>query len=173
MLNVAAIMGRLVADPELKTTPAGVHLCRFRLACERSYARPGEQRQADFLDVVAWRQTAEFVSKYFKKGSLIAVQGSVQSRQYQDKNGANRTAVEIAASSVSFAGGKKEAAPRDFEQQTQDYAAAASAPALAGAELYPGESLADYPPPGQRPQQPPEDGLDRLIEETAADDLPF
>lgn len=108
-----------------------------------------------------------------KKGSLIAVQGSVQSRQYQDKNGANRTAVEIAASSVSFAGSKKEAAPRDFEQQTQDYAAAASAPALAGAELYPGESLADYPPPGQRPQQPPEDGLDRLIEETAADDLPF
>lgn len=77
MLNVAAIMGRLVADPELKTTPAGVHLCRFRLACERSYARPGEQRQADFLDVVAWRQTAEFVSKYFKKGSLIAGQRPV------------------------------------------------------------------------------------------------
>lgn len=129
MLNVVAIMGRLVADPELKTTPAGVHLCRFRLACERSYARPGEQRQADFLDVVAWRQTAEFVSKYFKKGSLIAVQGSVQSRQYQDKNGANRTATEVLASQVSFCGGKATEKPavHDFEQQTENYACEANA----------------------------------------------
>lgn len=78
----------------------------FRIACDRNFARPGEQRQADFIDVVAWRQTAEFVSKYFQKGSLIAIEGSIQSRQYQDKNGNNRTAVEIVANNVSFAGSK-------------------------------------------------------------------
>lgn len=103
MLNVVALMGRLVADPELRTTPQGTNVCRFRLACDRSFVRQGEQRQADFLDVVAWRQTAEFVSKYFQKGSLIAIEGSLQTRQYQDKNGNNRTAVEVLADNVSFA----------------------------------------------------------------------
>ena len=106
MLNVVAIMGRLVADPELRTTPNGVNVVSFRIACDRNFARTGEQRQADFLDVVAWRQTAEFVSKYFQKGSLIAIDGSLQTRQYQDKNGNNRTAVEIVANNVNFAGPK-------------------------------------------------------------------
>lgn len=106
MLNVVAIMGRLVADPELRTTQTGINVVSFRIACDRNFARPGEQRQADFIDVVAWRQTAEFVSKYFQKGSLIAIEGSIQSRQYQDKNGNNRTAVEIVANNVSFAGSK-------------------------------------------------------------------
>lgn len=106
MLNVVAIMGRLVADPELRTTPNGVNVVSFRIACDRNFARAGEQRQADFLDVVAWRQTAEFVSKYFQKGSLIAIDGSLQTRQYQDKNGNNRTAVEIVANNVNFAGPK-------------------------------------------------------------------
>lgn len=106
MLNVVAIMGRLVADPELRTTPNGVNVVSFRIACDRNFARAGEQRQADFLDVVAWRQTAEFVSKYFQKGSLIAIDGSLQTRQYQDKNGNNRTVVEIVANNVNFAGPK-------------------------------------------------------------------
>ena len=65
MLNVVAIMGRLVADPELRTTPQGTNVCSFRIACDRNFARQGEQRQADFIDIVAWRQQAEFVSKYF------------------------------------------------------------------------------------------------------------
>ena len=69
MLNVVAIIGRLVADPELKTTANGVNMARFRIACERSYTRQGEQRQADFLNVVAWRQTADFVCKYLLKGA--------------------------------------------------------------------------------------------------------
>ena len=76
MLNVVAIMGRLVADPELRTTPSGTNVCSFRIACDRNFARQGEQRQADFIDIVAWRQQAEFVSKYFQKGSLIAIEGS-------------------------------------------------------------------------------------------------
>ena len=78
MLNVVAIMGRLVADPELRTTTQGTNVCSFRIACDRNFARQGEQRQADFIDIVAWRQQAEFVSKYFQKGSLIAIEGSLQ-----------------------------------------------------------------------------------------------
>ena len=107
MLNVVAIMGRLVADPELghTTQPGSTWSVSALRATAISPARV-EQRQADFIDVVAWRQTAEFVSKYFQKGSLIAIEGSIQSRQYQDKNGNNRTAVEIVANNVSFAGSK-------------------------------------------------------------------
>jgi len=106
MLNVVAIMGRLVANPELRTTQNGTNVTSFRIACDRNYARAGEQRQADFLDVVAWRQQAEFVCRYFQKGSLIAIEGSLQTRQYQDKNGNNRTAVEIVANNINFAGPK-------------------------------------------------------------------
>ena len=106
MLNVVALMGRLVYDPELKTTQNGTNVCNFRVSVDRSFARQGEERKADFIDVTAWRQTAEFVSKYFQKGSMIAVEGSLQTRQYQDKNGNNRTATEVLASQVSFCGGK-------------------------------------------------------------------
>lgn len=107
MINVVAIMGRLVADPELKTTPAGISVCTFRIACDRSFAQQGQQRQADFIDVVAWRHNADFLCKHFAKGSMVAVQGRLQTRQYQDRNGNNRTAVEIVAESLSFAGSSK------------------------------------------------------------------
>lgn len=106
MLNVVALMGRLTADPELKTTQSGTSVTSFTVAVERSFARAGEERKADFIDIVCWRNTAEFVCKYFQKGSLIAVDGSIQTRTYQDKNGNNRKAVEILASHVNFAGGK-------------------------------------------------------------------
>ena len=107
MLNSVCLMGRLTADPELKSTQSGVSVCSFRIACDRNFAQKGQERQADFIDVVAWRQSAEFICKYFQKGSLIAVEGSLQSRQYQDKNGNKRTAVEVLASQINFAGGKK------------------------------------------------------------------
>lgn len=107
MLNIVAIMGRLVADPELRTTQNGTNVCSFRIACDRNYTASGQERQADFIDVVAWRQSAEFISKYFQKGSMIAIDGSLQSRQYQDKNGNNRTAVEVLANHISFAGNTK------------------------------------------------------------------
>ena len=119
MLNVVAIMGRLVADPELRTTQSGTNVCSFRIACDRNFARQGEQRQADFIDVTAWRQTAEFVSKYFQKSSMIAIEGSLQTTSYQDKNGNNRTKVEVVASNVSFCGSKaaERAVVKDFDQQ--------------------------------------------------------
>ena len=120
MLNVVAIMGRLVADPELRTTTQGNSVCSFRIACDRSYVQQGQERQADFIDVVAWRHQADFVSKYFQRGSLIAVEGSLQTRQYQDKNGNNRTAVEVVANNISFAGAKRQDAQSapSYEQQT-------------------------------------------------------
>ena len=124
MLNVVAIMGRLVADPELRTTTQGNSVCSFRIACDRSYVQQGQERQADFIDVVAWRQQADFVSKYFQKGSMIAIEGSLQTRQYQDKNGNNRTAVEVVANNISFAGAKRQGSQNapSYEQQTASHA---------------------------------------------------
>lgn len=106
MLNVVALMGRLVRDPELKTTQSGLSVCSFTIACDRSYAKAGEERKADFIDIVVWRQTAEFVCKYFHKGSLIAIDGSIQTRNYEDKSGNKRTAVEIVATNCHFADSK-------------------------------------------------------------------
>ncbi len=109
-LNKVILIGNMVADPELKQTPNGISVCRFRLAVQRRYARAAEQGQqtADFLDVVAWRQSAEFVSKYFKKGSPILVCGQIQSRNWEDKDGAKRYTVEILADEVSFVGNKSD-----------------------------------------------------------------
>ena len=108
MLNCAAIMGRLVADPELKHTQNGIAVTSFTVAVNRSYAKPGEQREADFIDVVAWRGTAEFVCKYFAKGQVIVVQGSIQTRTYTDSNGNKRKAVELLAEQVHFGESKQE-----------------------------------------------------------------
>lgn len=123
MLNVVAIMGRLVHDPELRTTTQGTNVCTFRIACERSYTPKGQQCQADFVDIVAWGKTAEFICKFFQRGSMIVVDGSLQTRQYQDKHGNKRTAVEVVANNISFAGAKAADKPaaRDFGQQTQNY----------------------------------------------------
>ena len=111
MLNVVVLSGRLTADPELKTTQNGVSVCSFSIAVERRY-RQGEERQADFINIVTWRSSAEFVSKYFKKGQMIAVRGAIQTRRYQDKDGNNRTAFEVVADDVQFADfGKKEDKP--------------------------------------------------------------
>lgn len=104
MLNSVTLMGRLVADPELKTTQNGISVAAFRLAVERNYAPQGQERQADFIPCVAWRQTAEFISKYFAKGRMIAVDGSLQSRNYEDKNGQKRTAIEVIVERVHFTG---------------------------------------------------------------------
>ena len=107
MLNVVAIMGRLARDPELRQTTTGKSVASFRIACDRGRRDANGQSQADWIDVVAWDRTAEFVCKYFQKGSLIVVDGRLQTRTYQDKNtGANRTAVEVVANNINFAGPK-------------------------------------------------------------------
>ena len=104
MLNCAIIMGRLTADPELKTTANGVFVTSFCVAVDRNYSK-GE-KQTDFINVVAWRQTADFITRYFHKGDMIAVQGEIQTCNYEDRQGNKRTATEIVSNSVSFCGGK-------------------------------------------------------------------
>ena len=146
MLNIVAIMGRLVADPELRTTPAGHSVCSFRIACDRSYVQQGQERQADFIDIVAWRQQADFVSKYFQKGSMIAVEGSLQTRNYQDKQGISRTAVEVVANNISFAGAKRQdgqSAP-SYEQQTTSHVQQAKAAQNALQPAYTQGSMEDF-----------------------------
>ena len=108
MINRVVLMGRLVADPELKTTGSGVSVTSFRIAVDRNYVKQGAERQADFIDIVAWRGTAEFVCKHFNKGSLVAIDGQLQSRQYQTKDGQNRTAIEVVADNVSFTGERRD-----------------------------------------------------------------
>ena len=102
MLNTAILMGRLTADPELRYTGSNIPVTSFSLAVDRAY-KNGEERQTDFINIVAWRQRAEFVSKWFKKGQLVAVEGSIQTRRYTDKDGNNRTAFEVVANNVHFA----------------------------------------------------------------------
>lgn len=106
MINNVVLMGRLTADPEVRTTTTGKSVCSFSIAVERSYAKTSEQRQTDFINIVAWESTANFISKYFAKGSMIALQGQVQTRSYEDKNGNKRTAFEVLAREVSFCGSK-------------------------------------------------------------------
>lgn len=129
MLNTAILMGRLTSDPELRYTPNDAAVTSFTLAVERSYVISGADRQVDFIDVVVWRKTAEFVCKYFHKGQLVAVQGSIQTRSYTDKDGNKRKAFEVVAESVHFAESKKDksnessaAAPQndDFEEINLD-----------------------------------------------------
>lgn len=110
MLNIAALMGRLVADPELKHTSTDIAVTRFTIAVNRSYSKSSEDRKTDFIDIVAWRSTAEFVCKYFKKGNLIAVDGSIQTGSYQDKDGNKRKTFEVLANNINFVESKKSAA---------------------------------------------------------------
>lgn len=107
MLNHVVIMGRMVRDPELRQLDNGTSVTSFSVAVDRNYVdKTTNERQADFLNVVAWRQTADFVCKYFHQGDMIALEGSLQSRKYTDKDGNNRIAIEIVASNISFCGGK-------------------------------------------------------------------
>lgn len=120
MLNNVVLMGRLTADPELRHTPNDAAVTSFTLAVERSYVKAGDERQVDFIDIAAWRKTAEFVCKYFHKGQLVAVQGSIQTRSYTDKEGNKRKAFEVAADNVFFAEGRKEKADKAAEEQTAE-----------------------------------------------------
>ena len=109
MFNHVVLTGRLTADPELKTTTNGIPVTTFSIAVNRNY-RAGEEQQTDFINIVAWRQRAEFITKYFKKGSLIGIEGSIQTRRYQDKNGNNRTIFEVVVNNAQFVESKRDGA---------------------------------------------------------------
>ncbi len=110
MLNQVALMGRLTADPELRHTPSNISVTTFTLAVNRSYVKQGAERQTDFIDIVAWRNTADFICRYFKKGQMMALEGSIQTRTYTDKEGKNRKAFEVVASNVYFTESRSSAA---------------------------------------------------------------
>ena len=109
MLNSVIIMGRLTADPELRTTPSGVSVTRFTVAVDRRFQRQGEDRQTDFITVVAWRQTADFICRFFKKGSSICISGSIQTRTWNDQQNNKRYATEVVAEEAFFVDAKADA----------------------------------------------------------------
>ena len=129
MFNLVVLTGRLTADPELKYTTNNVPVTSFSIAVNRRY-KQGEEQQADFINIVAWRQTAEFVSKYFQKGSMIGIEGSIQTRRYVDKDtGKNRTAFEVIANNVRFVESKRnndvnvnvDEPPQSFNNSNDDF----------------------------------------------------
>lgn len=107
MYNKAILMGRICNDLELKTIPSGASVLSFRLAVDRAYQIKGEERKADFFNIVAWRSTAEFISRYFAKGRMILVEGELQTRQYVDKNGSTQNIVELVVNTAHFTGEPK------------------------------------------------------------------
>jgi single-strand DNA-binding protein len=106
MINNVTLMGRLTAAPELKQATSGASVTSFCIAVDRRYQQKDGGRQADFINCVAWRNTAEFITRYFNKGDLIAVTGEIQTRKYKDKSGNNRVAFEVVIDNASFCGGK-------------------------------------------------------------------
>ena len=126
MINSVVLMGRLTYEPELRTTSSGISVLRFQMAVDRNYQSQGQDRQADFIDCIAWRQTAEFISRYFHKGSMIAVEGSIQTGNYNDRDGNKRKSVEVVANQVSFCGSKAESQATNpaFSQPAPSYASA-------------------------------------------------
>ena len=109
MLNKAIIMGRLTADVELKSTTSGTSVVQFTVAIDRNFVKQGEERQTDFISCVAWKQTAEFIANHFGKGRMIAVEGRLQTRTYDDKNGTKHYVTEVIVEQASFTGEPKAA----------------------------------------------------------------
>lgn len=107
MINTVALTGRLTYEPEIKTTSGGVSVIRFQIACDRNYQAQGKEREADFIDCIAWRKTAEFIHQYFHKGSMIGIEGNIQTTNYTDKDGKQRKSTEVVANNVSFCGAKE------------------------------------------------------------------
>lgn len=138
-MNVVALMGRLTYEPELKVTPSGVSVMNFGIACDRKYQSNGE-KLTDFIDCQAWRQTAEFISRYFHKGDMIAIEGSIQTDNFTDKNGNKRKSVVVSVNNVSFCGAKEKAKP-DINGENQGYSQ--PAPSYAAADNSDFEEIVD------------------------------
>lgn len=106
-MNVVCLMGRLTADPEIRKTPSGISMCRFSVAVNRQFSNANGERQADFINCVAWRQTAEFISRYFRKGNMIGLNGSIQTGTFTDREtGKNRTSFDVVVNNAYFAESK-------------------------------------------------------------------
>lgn len=122
MLNRVILMGRLTKDPELRHTQSDIPVASFTLAVDRGYKRDNDAVNADFINIVAWRGTAEFVSKWFSKGQLVAVSGRLQTRSYTDANGNNRTVTEVVADEAFFAESKQKKAEGTYNTGGNEFA---------------------------------------------------
>lgn len=140
-MNKVFLMGRLTKDPELRMTATGTPVCSFSLAVDRSYVRQGEERKADFFNIVAWRNQAEFCKKYLTKGTKIIVIGSIQNRTWDDQNGQRHYATDIIAEEINFAESKR----NDGMQQAPQSMAAPIATPDSGSGFYPIEDDSDMP----------------------------
>ena len=109
MLNRTCLMGRLTRDPELRNTQTGIPVCSFSIACDRNFKNANGERETDFFDCVAWRQTAEFVSRHFTKGRMAVVEGRLQLRDWTDRDGNKRRTAEVLAEHVYFGDSKRDA----------------------------------------------------------------
>ena len=114
MLNKIVIMGRLTRDPELRRTQSGTAVTSFSIACDRDFKSQSGEKETDFIDIVAWRGTAEFVSKYFAKGRMAIVEGRLQIRDWTDNNGGKRRSAEVIADNIYFGDSKRDSAPGDY-----------------------------------------------------------
>ena len=171
MLNRVILMGRLVSDPELKTTPSGASVTNFRIAVDRNYVKSGEERKTDFIDIVCWRQQAEFVCRYFGKGAMIAVEGQLQTRTYQAKDGTNRYVVEVVADNISFTGERRD---RDsYGGQSYGGNQSYGNQSYGGNQSYSAPAPQSYAAPAQ-PQPSYQSGsADAFQDMPLDDDLPF
>ena len=114
MLNKIVIMGRMTRDPELRRTQSGTAVTSFSIACDRDFKSQSGEKETDFIDIVAWRGTAEFVSKYFAKGRMAIVEGRLQIRDWTDNNGGKRRSAEVVADNIYFGDSKRDSAPGDY-----------------------------------------------------------
>jgi single-strand DNA-binding protein len=155
-VNKVILIGRLARDPELRATAGGANVCSFAVACDRQFVRQGEERQADFINCVAWRQQAEFLAKYFAKGHRIALEGTLQVRNYDDKEGQKRYVSEVIVDHIEFVQSKSESSGASGQSRNYDN------------QIPPGYN----PAPSQLPKSASEGDVDGFmpIEE---DDLPF
>jgi len=151
LMNKVIFLGRLTADPELRyTTGTNIPVCRFRIAVDRPYQKPGEERQEDFFNIVSRRSTAEFVSKFFRKGMRILVEGYLRNNDYVDNQGVRHYTVEVHAERVYFADSRRDDVPGGFSQPSYGISAGSDAPV---------------------PEPEPGDGFFPLSDDD--DDLPF
>ena len=138
-MNVVCLMGRLTADPEVRQTPNGISVCSFSIAVDRF---SNGERKADFINCVAWRQNAENIARFFKKGSMIAINGSIQTRTYQDRDtGKNRTAFEVLVDRFHFTGNANSGASQGTSNYSSNYSSGYSQPARQTENNFPATSF--------------------------------
>ena len=172
MLNRIVIMGRLVRDPELRTTQTGISVTSFTMAVDRDFKnKDTNEKNTDFIDVVAWRQTAEFVCKYMTKGRMAVVEGRLQIRDWKDRDGNNRRSAEVVADNVYFGDSKRDSGGDSYGSPTP-YGTPAAAPYGGGQSAYGGESQGSF---GGGYGAPTADGpgFEAIIANQEDGDVPF